>query len=79
MLLQVLECKLIFLAHAGHVRLVYKGMALEVLKDEAKKRGTTAQVYYERGNSERFNQLIEESKRILGAENVFILPVKKGK
>ncbi|MGW8389320.1 esterase/lipase family protein [Pseudoduganella sp. HUAS MS19] len=26
MLLQVLECKLIFLAHAGHVRLVYKGM-----------------------------------------------------
>ncbi|MGK5004086.1 hypothetical protein [Janthinobacterium sp. LB2P70] len=50
--------------------------ALEALKSEAKARGTTAQVYYEAGNSERFNNLILESKKILGKNNVFILPKK---
>jgi len=48
--------------------------SLNALKDEASKRGTTAQVYYERGSSARFDDLIKESQRILGAENVFILP-----
>ncbi len=47
--------------------------ALEALKDEAKLRGTKAQVFYEKGNSDRFKELITESKRILGEENVFIL------
>ncbi|MCK5904084.1 MAG: hypothetical protein KAG86_02285, partial [Gammaproteobacteria bacterium] len=45
--------------------------ALEALKDEAKVRGTKAQVFYEKGNSERFKELINESKKILGEENVF--------
>ena len=50
--------------------------ALEVLKSEVITREITAQVYYEAGNSERFNNLILESQRILGKKNVFILPKK---
>ena len=46
--------------------------ALENLKDEAQLRGTTAQVYYEQGGSERFKDLISESRKILGKDNVFI-------
>lgn len=53
--------------------------ALAALKEEAMIRGTRAQVYYEAGNSERFKDLIRESQRILGKENVFVLPAKKEK
>ena len=45
---------------------------LQILKSEAEKNGTKAMVYYERGNSEKFQRLIEESKKILGKENVVI-------
>ncbi|WP_137940480.1 hypothetical protein [Chitinivorax sp. B] len=48
--------------------------ALEALKDEALLRGVKAQVYYEQGNSSRFNDLVLESQRILGKKNVFLLP-----
>lgn len=47
--------------------------SLQALKDEAKIRGTKAQVFYAPGNSPRFKDLIKESERILGKENVFIL------
>ena len=48
--------------------------ALEALKSEAQLRNTVAQVYYEAGSSERFTQLILESQKVLGKNNVFILP-----
>jgi|GEM_PF-5936289 len=48
--------------------------SLQALKDEAELKGTKAQVFYEQGKSDRFNELIRESKRILGDDNVFILP-----
>jgi hypothetical protein len=47
--------------------------SLEVLKDEARLRGTKAQVFFEQGNSDRFKELVRESQRILGEDNVFIL------
>lgn len=51
-------------------------LSLEALKIEARTRGTTAQVYYEAGSSERFNSLILESQKTLGKNNVFIVPKK---
>lgn len=47
--------------------------ALHVLKEEASIKNTKAQVYLEQGDSARFAELIVESQKILGKENVFIL------
>ncbi|MGR2922985.1 hypothetical protein FY049_21045, partial [Acinetobacter sp. 1125_18A] len=47
-------------------------IALKAIKSEAVSKGVKAQVYYQRGNSERFSQLIIQSEKILGKGNVFI-------
>ncbi|MCU4576191.1 hypothetical protein KTJ34_02035 [Acinetobacter courvalinii] len=47
-------------------------MALKAIKTEAASKGVKAQVYYQRGDSERFSQLIIKSEEILGKGNVFI-------
>lgn len=46
--------------------------AMEALKEEAEKRGVSARVYLERGDSERFDELVREAGKILGKENVII-------
>ena len=46
--------------------------ALYALKNEATKKGVKAQVYYKRGNSDRFKDLIEKSEKILGKGNVIV-------
>ncbi len=60
--------------NANDVVLAKTKRALEALKNEAQSRNTVAQVYYEAGNSDRFTQLILESQKILGKNNVFVLP-----
>lgn len=47
-------------------------MALKAIKTEAASKGVKAQVYYQRGDSERFSQLIIKSEEVLGKGNVFI-------
>jgi len=60
--------------NANDVVLEKTKRALTFLKDEARVKGTKAQAFFEQGNSDRFKVLIEEAQKILGKENVFILP-----
>lgn len=45
---------------------------IRILKSEAAKNGKKAQAYYKQGNSDKFKKLIEESKKVLGDDNVII-------